>query len=1772
MSLHRSATRRRAGGAEQKKGYEVVRQGIKQLYPEEGSNRTTDMDIVFVPGLGADPERSWRSTKTGFNWASDKEGIARDFPNARVLLYMYESAWTGQLKALGATKPIVFIGHSMGGLVIAKAICIAESRPHEFSHMFEDIAGCAFFGTPFSGAEAASRAAMLAHLGENFDRAVPSKLLDLMSPGDEGLKELRDEFVRVATKLNPKIGLYGFWEEQPTKITDLSGVPEFIKKFQIPIPKKIAEFVTRDSAILGGNMEAMGLAANHRDLVKFDSAKDERYALVRGSLKRIVHAAHLVVKSRRLSTKRIDRDLVKKAMETLDGARVSRKREIIAETTAPSSWIPNEAQYVSWLAKFDDSPESSFRRRGDCLWIRGPYGRGKTSATLAALEEIGHMIETNPNTAPVLLAYFFCDNTADYETAEELLKSLVLQLIIQQEGLANHAKFLLRKKRKEDSKSQPQLTVENLWQVLQDILADEDLAGTRVYFVVNNLEALREDSDSTSTFLNLLNVEIENMNSGRRSIVRWMITSAYSIGQELHKGSVRVIDLEDEKYGDQVQRELRKHAYKKVSDLVNRRKYNKALAYYAGSLIGRRAQNTQWIDITIVQLEQLSQGNDDLRVRLHLEIVPQQLDDLLAEAWRRIFELHSADVIEIKEMLRVLVLTNEDPTKEELRLLSGLYSTPQERAELDDLVDKCSPLLRLSEEDIKLQHGMLAFRAFSHIMEKFDFPPIEPKSDGGGNNENSDQEDQDGNETKEEDQGGENEDEDDNEDDNEDDEDDGDDDEDDEDDDDESDTDSALSWESDDEYADPEAKSLENLALPYAVKHWLSHASKATTEIAEALSSEEDFWMKDSIIRRRWLTEHTRLDGAFKYFDRWDLTGLHVAGAIGFRQLIVALMKNGHEDEINLRDALDNTPLHFAAYFGRVDLAEELLNQGASIDDGSENCVETPLCMAASEGRVKVMAKLLQRGADPNAISDTYGGVINAAIDSGNCEAVELLVEKHVSLASRENDVIKRLESLEVQSENDEAEGDAANDGNNAEQEEAIWSPLALAALRSDLTMFNFLIERYSDKLPAEEFDMALVKAAEYGRLEAFKRLFRDYQHPHQVLQDSHDRAANEENWDIVQLLLEECPGLDCDTAFFNTCLGDDSQQKTQVLETIWEYTHGSISTETVNDSLYHATDLELAETVSLLLRFGANPDATGREYGNALTAAAYDGNIHIVNNLLNYNADVNSPDGWALQTAAAKGHTEIVDLLLNHGADVNAYTTHDGMPQGTALQAAVEAGNGEIVDLLLEHEADPNLGGGELTCPIIAAAKKGEKDILERLINAKADVDVFGGPHMSSPLTYAAMSLPQSSIRSLLDAGANINLADNDGDTALILASWVGEAEIVQCLLDRGADVLHRDNAGKNALQRALEGEKPECVNILVAHVSEIMEALRVAVESGDAAVTAVIRSVESRKEGLEYDELSVSADRDIRGSRRSSTFQDEETQDNRPVEETPNLNLGAPRFGEEPQAVVGIPHYDPGPTNPPQDDRNNWRDATGPSAWQSFDPGNVTRPNNFAVSRDEPQRLNSQPPPSWTQDAATPPQRNEYQTPPQSSGPIRRKPITAPDAYGNVPPAVSGPQFVNQQMSQPMQQTPSPVPQRIQQQMATPVQQMIPPYQTTSSHRPQPLHQTSGQTPHSSPPGGTQWNQYRAYQPHQQQQQRQQQRAASYEDNRVSFQQQPYQQSTQSPPQPRPYPPPGMQAGFQRSSPGTPTGQQSQRPQQQPSRPSFLGIKAVWPGDRQI
>lgn len=406
----------------------------------------------------------------------------------------------------------------------------------------------------------------------------------------------------------------------------------------------------------------------------------------------------------------------------------------------------------------------------------------------------------------------------------------------------------------------------------------------------------------------------------RRVATRWFITSreVHTVGQALNVDGVRLIDLEDDKkYGNQVQIALRRIAKSKVESLVVEKNYSKSLAYFVSSLIGKRAQNTQWIEISCVHLYELSETESDLKVRRVLETMPQDLRALLNNAWHRVFRANSEECDKIKEMLRALVLTYDDPTEEELGVIAGLCSSDEEMEELHRLVELCKPLLSkdaegtvsfinlvvkshllenakdlldMSAEEIKWQHGVLALRCFEHVKEAFDVeidletdPDQEEQPENDDGFENNDENEEDAVENEDGDEGN------------------------------DSDNESEGSDNSSEEPYNPEADAVQDLAMEYAVKHWLRHASKATFDIAEDLSVEHNFWTPESRIRRRWLLEYHRLTNSLEdEFGAWDIkewTALHIVSAVGFQELVAALIRNGHEAEISQRDELENTPV-----------------------------------------------------------------------------------------------------------------------------------------------------------------------------------------------------------------------------------------------------------------------------------------------------------------------------------------------------------------------------------------------------------------------------------------------------------------------------------------------------------------------------------------------------------------------------------------------------------------------------------------------------------------------------------------------------------------------------------------------------------------------------------------------------------------------------------------------------------------------------------------------
>ena len=150
-----------------------------------------------------------------------------------------------------------------------------------------------------------------------------------------------------------------------------------------------------------------------------------------------------------------------------------------------------------------------------------------------------------------------------------------------------------------------------------------------------------------------------------------------------------------------------------------------------------------------------------------------------------------------------------------------------------------------------------------------------------------------------------------------------------------------------------------------------------------------------------------------------------------------------------------------------------------------------------------------------------------------------------------------------------------------------------------------------------------------------------------------------------------------------------------------------------------------------------------------------------IVRTLLASGADVNAQGGIfgnALQAASRFNHQDIAEYLLANGADINA----QGGEYGTALQAACAsfAPGEELVQLLIDAGANVHIPGGVYGCALQAACYRGSVARVRLLLNAGADVNIQGGVY-GTPLQAACASpVPQMElVRTLLDAGARDDL-----------------------------------------------------------------------------------------------------------------------------------------------------------------------------------------------------------------------------------------------------------------------------------------------------------------------------------------------------------------------------------------------------------------------------
>ena len=233
-------------------------------------------------------------------------------------------------------------------------------------------------------------------------------------------------------------------------------------------------------------------------------------------------------------------------------------------------------------------------------------------------------------------------------------------------------------------------------------------------------------------------------------------------------------------------------------------------------------------------------------------------------------------------------------------------------------------------------------------------------------------------------------------------------------------------------------------------------------------------------------------------------------------------------------------------------------------------------------------------------------------------------------------------------------------------------------------------------------------------------------------------------------------------------------------------------------------------ESARLLLAAGAKVTDATPAGSEVLAMAALNGQGEVAAFLLDHGADVNAARAGytALHAAVLRADLALVKALLAHGADPNARLTQATTARrstrdyafnklwmgATPFWLAAAFHDTAMMRVLLAAGADPLAAKDDGTTPLIGAAQWEGRRMVSRL----------GSPRRTPP---GEEGTTLEAVKLALLMGADVNAANEDGNTALHRAATKRFNTVVQFLADSGARLEVKNTRGLTPMAAALQG-----------------------------------------------------------------------------------------------------------------------------------------------------------------------------------------------------------------------------------------------------------------------------------------------------------------------------------------------------------------------------
>lgn len=243
--------------------------------------------------------------------------------------------------------------------------------------------------------------------------------------------------------------------------------------------------------------------------------------------------------------------------------------------------------------------------------------------------------------------------------------------------------------------------------------------------------------------------------------------------------------------------------------------------------------------------------------------------------------------------------------------------------------------------------------------------------------------------------------------------------------------------------------------------------------------------------------------------------------------------------------------------------------------------------------------------------------------------------------------------------------------------------------------------------------------------------------------------------------------------------------------------------------ALIEAVKVRDAESIRLLLLFGADPNDRDREGMTPLATAVEKSSLAIAYSLLKYGADPNFKAGLEQETPLARAAQEnklnMVHLLLMHGGDVSQLTSEGNTIILSAINKKTPL---KLIDILLAYGEDPNAKSREGKTALFEAIQSARVDIVTSLLEHGANPNLPGPKHMLWPSTWQSPCL-----QVLLAKGADHKKCPG----IMELAASINNIESVRMLLKAGVDPNAKKDGVYTPLCTSIRDDRPDIFDLLI-------------------------------------------------------------------------------------------------------------------------------------------------------------------------------------------------------------------------------------------------------------------------------------------------------------------------------------------------------------------